>query len=169
MHHRSSQTLLPSLQPFAVRTQSKLSATLSVFVIQLPCGLLLRRRSYRSGEGSRLPYPLRKQPLLLRKLLSSAILDRRIAGIACCICKICTYTVQIIGAVLIGHIILIICRKHGNQLTDTCHDLILCAGEIHQTGLFALECCRCSIAFILAVSVKCIRRIYKKLSLLALP
>ena len=76
--------------------------------------------------------------------------------------------VQIIGAFLIGHIILIIGRKHGNEFTDTCHrshPLLPVKSTRPDSSLWNAADAVSHLS--LLISVKCIRRVYKKLCLLA--
>ena len=54
----------------------------------------------------------------LNKILVICDVGKKDCRIACCICKICTYTVQIIAAV-IHCIFFVVCRKQRYQFADT--------------------------------------------------
>ena len=90
------------------------------------------------------------------------------SGISNCILKSLGSTVQIVGAFLVGHVILVVGRKHGYQLTDTSVDLILAAGEVYKSCVLTLEFSGSGVTFGLVVAIQCVGGVYEKFCFLGL-
>ena len=90
------------------------------------------------------------------------------SGISNCILKSLGSTVQIVGAFLVGHVILVVGRKHGYQLPDTSVDLILAAGEVYKSCVLTLEFSGSGVTFGLVVAIQCVGGVYEKFCFLGL-
>ena len=49
--------------------------------------------------------------------------------VACTVCQIRAYAVQIIGTLFVGHVIFVVCRKESNQCTDLRQYVFFTSGE----------------------------------------